>query len=196
MAPPSPPSHWRGGAGQAHRRWKMCDGWPAGPAPCRFYSTPAGTDPDPYPRLPLLGVASPSCYTTTLAAPSAKGRGRLIRCTVPGSTPNRSATPGLPGVARAFLMRSSSSQAIRGRPSRFRSWPAPGQHGLVLGSWRATWAGDPASPSRRARSERDAELRDGKSDSDEKRAAIAGGSKCETGRCQSPEDGSTPPLMV
>jgi hypothetical protein len=34
--PPSPPSHWRGGAGQAHRRWKMCDGWPAGPAPCRF----------------------------------------------------------------------------------------------------------------------------------------------------------------
>src|SRR5215470_953997 len=22
-----------GGAGQAHRRWKMCDGWPAGPAP-------------------------------------------------------------------------------------------------------------------------------------------------------------------
>ena len=39
-----------------------------------------------------------------VAAPSAKGRGQLIRCTVPGSTPNRSAilrTPGLPGVARA-----------------------------------------------------------------------------------------------
>ena len=33
---------------------------------------------------------SPSGHTTTLAAPSAKGRGRLIRCTVPGSTPNRS----------------------------------------------------------------------------------------------------------
>ena len=54
------------------------------------------------------------------------------------------------------------------------------------------WAGDPASPSRRARSKRDAELRDGKSDSDEKRAAVAGGSKCETRRCQSPEDGWTP----
>src|SRR5262249_36950533 len=87
-----------------------------------FYSTPIGTDPDPYPRLPL--VPSPSGYTTTLAAPSAKGRGQLIRCTVPGSTPTRSAIwrrPGLPGVARAFLMRSSSSGAIRGRPSRFPS---------------------------------------------------------------------------
>jgi hypothetical protein len=40
----------RGGAGQAHRRWKMCDGWPAGPAPSKFYSTPIGTDPDPYPH--------------------------------------------------------------------------------------------------------------------------------------------------
>jgi hypothetical protein len=27
---------------------------------------------------------------------------------------------------------------------------------------------------------------------DEKRAAVASGSKCETGRCQSPEDGWTP----
>src|SRR5215468_9957284 len=44
------------GAGQAHRRWKMCDGWPAGPAPSRFYSTPIGTDPDPYPSLLLLGA--------------------------------------------------------------------------------------------------------------------------------------------
>ena len=25
----------------------MCDGWPAGPAPSRFYSTPMGTDPVP-----------------------------------------------------------------------------------------------------------------------------------------------------
>jgi hypothetical protein len=74
MVPPSPPSHWRGGAGQAHRRWKMCDGWPAGPAPCRFYSTPIWTDPDPYPSLLLLGAPSPSGYTTTLAAASAKGR--------------------------------------------------------------------------------------------------------------------------
>src|SRR5215831_12610914 len=31
------PSHW-GGAGQAHRRWKMCDGWPAGPAPLGMLS--------------------------------------------------------------------------------------------------------------------------------------------------------------
>jgi hypothetical protein len=35
---------------------------------------------------------------------------------------------------------------------------------------------------RRVRPKRDAELRTG----DEKRAAVAGGSKCETGRCQSP----------
>jgi hypothetical protein len=39
-----------GSAGQAHRRWKMCDGWPAGPAPSSFYSTLIGTDPDPYPH--------------------------------------------------------------------------------------------------------------------------------------------------
>src|SRR5215813_1279824 len=38
MVPPSPPSHWRGGAGQAHRRWKMCDGWPAGLAPSGMLS--------------------------------------------------------------------------------------------------------------------------------------------------------------
>src|SRR5262249_8529623 len=92
------PSHWRGGAGQAHRRWKMCDGWPAGPAPSRFYSTPIAL----IARLPLV-PASPSSYTAALAAPSAKGRGHN-RCTVPGSTLNRSAilrTPGLPEVARA-----------------------------------------------------------------------------------------------
>ena len=42
-------------------------------------------------------------------------KGRVIRCTVPGLTPNRSAilrTPGRPGVARACLMRASSSGAI------------------------------------------------------------------------------------
>ena len=52
----SPPPHWRGGAGQAHRRWKMCDGWPAGPAPSSFYNTPAGTEPDPYSPLHSLGA--------------------------------------------------------------------------------------------------------------------------------------------
>jgi hypothetical protein len=39
---------------------------------------------------------------------------------VPGSTPNCAAilrTTGLPGIARAFLLRSSSSGAIRGRLS-------------------------------------------------------------------------------
>jgi len=69
----------------------------------------------------LVGRASACArlaYTTTAPAPPSKGR--LIRCTVPGSTRNRLAmtrTPGLPGVARAFLMRSSSSGAIRGRLS-------------------------------------------------------------------------------
>ena len=41
-----------------------------------------------------------------------------------GRLPNCSAilrTPGLPGVARVFLMRASNSGAIRGRPSRFPS---------------------------------------------------------------------------
>src|SRR5262245_52120557 len=33
---------------------KMCDGWPAGPAPSRVYSTPIGTNSDPYPALLLL----------------------------------------------------------------------------------------------------------------------------------------------
>jgi hypothetical protein len=89
---------------QAHRRWKMCDGWPAGPAPSRFYSTPIGTDPDLYSPLPSLGARLTLPLHDDACAPSAKGRGRLIRCTVPGSTPNRLAmtrTPGLPGVARA-----------------------------------------------------------------------------------------------
>ena len=106
--------------GQAHRRWKMCGGWPAGPAPCSFYSAPIG--PTLIPGCPRLAPASPSGYTTTLAAPSAKGRGRLIRCTVPGSTPNCSAilrTPGLPGVARASRIRFSSAGAIRRPPEPF-----------------------------------------------------------------------------
>jgi hypothetical protein len=38
--------------------------------------------------------------------------------------------------------------------------------------------------------------KEGMGQADEKRAAVAGGSKCETGRCQSPEDGWTPPLMI
>src|SRR5262249_41294075 len=58
-------------------------------------------------------------------APTAlASKGRLIRCTVPGSTPNRLAitrTPGLPGVARASRIRFSSAGAIGGRPRRFPS---------------------------------------------------------------------------
>src|SRR5262249_60950224 len=56
MAPPSSPSNGGGGAGQAHRGWKMWEGGPAGPAPSRFYSTPIGTDPDPYSPLHSLGA--------------------------------------------------------------------------------------------------------------------------------------------
>src|SRR5215472_14749291 len=56
----------------------MCDGWPAGPAPSRFYSTPIGTDPDPYFPLDSLGAR----LTLRLHddACGAVGRGRLIRC--------------------------------------------------------------------------------------------------------------------
>jgi hypothetical protein len=50
----------------------------------------------------LLGLAcAPSGYATATLAPS---KGRLMRCTVDGLTPNRSAMtrmPGRPGVARA-----------------------------------------------------------------------------------------------
>jgi hypothetical protein len=72
----------------------MCDGWPAGPAPSRFYSTRIGTDPDPY--CTRLVPASPSGYTTTLAAPPAKGRGRLIRCTAPIRAPTWLSMPSIP----------------------------------------------------------------------------------------------------
>ena len=58
----------------------------------------------------------------TAAALASKGR--LIRCTVPGSAPNRLAmtrTPGRPGVARASRIRFSSAGAIGGRPRRLPS---------------------------------------------------------------------------
>src|SRR5262244_2926065 len=48
-------------------------------------------------------------------------KGRLIRCTVPGLTPNRAAIlriPGLPGVAGASRIRFSSARAIGDRPSQ------------------------------------------------------------------------------
>ena len=52
-------------------------------------------------------------------------KGRLIRCTVPGSTPKRFAilrTPSVrPGAFRAARIRASTAGAIRGRPSRLPS---------------------------------------------------------------------------
>src|SRR6516165_3232673 len=59
---------------------------------------------------------------TTLSA----AKGRLIRCTVPGSTPNCLAmtrTPGLPGVARASRIRFSSAGAIGAQAFSFPSGP-------------------------------------------------------------------------
>ena len=66
-------------------------------------------------------VRAPSGYATATLAPS---KGRLMRCTVDGLTPNRSAMtrmPGRPGVARASRIRFSSAGAIGGRPRRFPS---------------------------------------------------------------------------
>jgi hypothetical protein len=55
----------------------------------------------------------------------APSKGRLIRCTVPGLTPNRAAilrTPSVrPGAFKAARIRFSSSAAIGGRPSRLPS---------------------------------------------------------------------------
>src|SRR5262245_53321588 len=52
----------------------MCDGWPAGPAPSRLYSTPIRTAPDPYPSLLLLGL---SWVASLLSGLSWLGRGAL-----------------------------------------------------------------------------------------------------------------------
>ena len=74
--------------------------------------------------VPALGSAndlrrhSTSRYNTPALAPHSKGR--LILCTVPGSIPNCLALRAHLAVLelpRAFLMRCSSSGAIRGRPS-------------------------------------------------------------------------------
>ena len=64
---------------------------------------------------------APSGYATATLTPS---KGRLMRCTVDGLTPSRSAMtrmPGRPGVARASRIRFSSAGAIGGRPRRFPS---------------------------------------------------------------------------
>ena len=72
--PPLPPED---GRGQASRRYAMrrLAGWP------RALQILTGTDPDPYPPLPLLGASSPSLYMTALAVPSAKGRSTAPTCT-------------------------------------------------------------------------------------------------------------------
>jgi hypothetical protein len=60
-------------------------------------------------------------FLSLYAAKRAPSKGRLIRCTVPGSTPKRFAilrTPSVrPGALRAAGIFASSSGAIRGRPS-------------------------------------------------------------------------------
>jgi hypothetical protein len=59
-------------------------------------------------------------------------KGRLIRCTVPGLTPNPAAIlriPGLPEVARASRIRFSKTGAIGGYPRRFPSSLTPRKGG-------------------------------------------------------------------
>jgi len=63
-------------------------------------------------RRPPLPFAPPHSTTASCS------KGRLIRCTVPGLTPNcwaMTRTPGLPGVARASWIRFSSAGAIGGQ---------------------------------------------------------------------------------
>ena len=74
---------------------------------------------------------APSGYATATLAPS---KGRLMRCTVDGLTPSRSAMtrmPGRPGVARASRIRFSSAGAIGGRPRRFPSLLALASSGVA-----------------------------------------------------------------
>src|SRR5260221_9038766 len=70
-------------------------------------------------RISAAPVLPPGSHAATLA-PS-KGR-RLIRCTVPGSTPNRAAifrTPSVrPGLCRAILIAFSISAGLFGPPRR------------------------------------------------------------------------------
>jgi hypothetical protein len=69
-------------------------------------------------------------------------KGRLIRCTVPGLTPNCLAMtriPALPGVARASRIRFSRAGAIGGRPRRLpsslaRATPARSRSAIIARS--------------------------------------------------------------
>ena len=76
-------------------------------------------------NVPTSGASRASHECSSYAATLPPSKGRLIRSTVPGSTPNRSAilrTPSVrPGALRAARIRASRSGAIRGRPSFFPS---------------------------------------------------------------------------
>jgi hypothetical protein len=88
-------------------------GYDPDPRAFHFYGTPIVLTPTLIPRCPRLVPASPSEYTT-FAAPSTKGGGRLIRCTVPGSTPNCAAilrAPGRPGLFRGAAVGSACRAA-------------------------------------------------------------------------------------
>ena len=85
-------------------------------ARARAYLDPATNDPAQFIR-----HSTPPALASLHAATLTPSKGRLILCTVPGSTPNRLAilrTPSVrPGAFRAARIRASSSGAIRGRPS-------------------------------------------------------------------------------
>jgi hypothetical protein len=83
---------------------------------CRTETARAGQSRPPPPRNGLGQSRPPPPRNGYGKAATTFGatKGRLIRCTVPGSTPNRLAmtrTPGLPGVARASRIRFSSAGA-------------------------------------------------------------------------------------
>jgi hypothetical protein len=70
-------------------------------------------------------AVAPLLVPHAAAATLAPSKGRLMRCTVPGLTPNRTAilrTPSVrPGLFKASWIRFSSSGAIGGRPSSLPS---------------------------------------------------------------------------
>ena len=125
--------------------------------PVRFMDLPQANQlvfgPDlnrPESSRPPLPFAPPHSATASCS------KGRLIRCTVPGLTPNCLAmtrTPGLPGVARASRIRFSSAGAIGGRPRRLpsplaRARPARTRSGS-LARTRPTRPSSETSPSPR-----------------------------------------------
>src|SRR5262245_31199685 len=83
---------------------------------------------DPCPLYPQKRTSDLTALHRALTATATlvPSKGRLIRCTVSGFTPNRLAmtrTPGLPGVARASRIRFSSAGAIGSPPKAFTLTP-------------------------------------------------------------------------